>query len=182
MFFICLMSIESDEERKSIEEIYYRYRYQCLYMAKKYTDNDEEAEDMVQETFVRLIRHKEEYLKLSYKDIEALLVTIMKNIGIDIYRKKRRILMASEQYDEYIASNLLPTEAKVMLQEDLKRVLEEIHKYDSDTQLIMYYKCLAIPTKTIAKMMNMPYKTVETKIYRVRRELKDKVKDDDIFE
>jgi len=90
MFFIYLMTIEDEEERKSIEELYYKYRYQCFHMAKKYVSNDELAEDMVQETFVRIIKHRKEYLKLSGREFEALLVTIIKNLAKDEYKKGQK--------------------------------------------------------------------------------------------
>ena len=182
MFFIYLMTIEDEEERRSIEELYHKYRYHCFHMARKYTEDDDEAEDMVQEVFVRIIKHKDEYLKLNSSDFEALLVTIVKNLGIDDYRRRRRIVRMTEEHEELIVSRALQTETKVILQEDFKTVIDALHKYDKNTQLMMYYKCLAIPTKNIAEMLNMPYKTVETKIYRVRKELKEIIKGDDILD
>lgn len=182
MFFIYLMTIEDEEERRRIEDLYYKYRYQCLHLAKSYTKDDDEAEDMVQETFVRIIKHKDEYLKLNCSDFEALLVTIVKNLGIDEYRRRKKVANAVRRHEEIIMSRAMPTETKVILQEELRTVLEELHKYDEDIQLIMYYKSLLIPTKIIAEMLDMPYKTVETKIYRVRKELKEKIKGDDIFD
>ncbi|MBE5949664.1 MAG: RNA polymerase sigma factor [Lachnospiraceae bacterium] len=182
MFFIYLMAIEDEEERKSLEALYYKYRHQCMHMVRRYTDDKDEAEDMVQEVFVRIIKHKDEYLRLSESNFEALLVTIVKNLGIDDYRRRSRIVLASDTYEEQIISKTLPTDRKAILQDQLKSVMDEIHKYDEKTQLIMYYKSLLIPTKVIADMMEMPYKTVENKIYRVRKELKEKLNGDDFFD
>lgn len=182
MFFIYLMTIEDEEERKRIEDLYYKYRYHCMHLAKAYTDDNDEAEDMVQETFVRIIKHKDEYLNLSCSEFEALLVTIVKNLGIDEYRRRRKVANAIRRHEEIIVSRALPTETKFILQEELREVLEELHKYDEETQLIMYYKSLMIPTRIIAEMLDIPYKSVETKIYRVRKELKEKIKGDDFFD
>lgn len=182
MFFIYLMTIEDEEERKSIEELYYKYRYQCFHMAKKYVSSDELAEDMVQETFVRIIKHRKEYLKLSGREFEALLVTIIKNLAKDEYKKARNKDIYMEDYGEDIISKDISIETKVILDDELKRVFEELKKMGEDVELIMYYKSLKIPTNIIAEMMGMSYKNVEMKIYRARKKLKEIFKGENYFD
>lgn len=62
---------------------YYDYLYR---IALYYTHNREDAEDLVQDTFERV-------LKINYyeKNIKALLVTILKHRYIDNLRKKKDI-------------------------------------------------------------------------------------------
>ena len=182
MFFIYLMTIEDEEERKSIEELYYKYRYQCFYMARKCVSNDEIAEDIVQETFVRIIKHRKEYLKLSSSEFEALLVTIVKNLVKDEYKKAKNRDVYMEDYGADIISRGTSVENKVILDAELKRVLEELRKMGEDVELIMYYKCLNIPTNVIAEMMGMTYKNVEMKIYRTRKKLREILKRENYFD
>lgn len=181
MFFIYLMTIEDEEERKRIEDLYYKYRYHCLHLSKKYTDSGADAEDMVQEVFTRIIKHKDDYLKLSCSEFEALLVVMVKNLGIDEYRKRKRIVHITDENEELIVGRALPTETKVIIQEEFRHVIEYLRNYDEKTRLMMYYKSLQIPTRDIAEMLGMTFKTVETKIYRVRKDLKEKLKGDDFF-
>ena len=182
MFFIYLMTIEDEEERKSIEELYYKYRHQCFYMAKKHVSSDELAEDMVQETFVRIIKHRKEYLKLSSREFEALLVTIIKNLAIDEYKRPKNRDIYMEDYGADIISREPSVENKIILDDELKRVLEELKKMGEDVELIMYYKSLKLPTNVIAEMMGMTYKNVEMKIYRARKKLKEIFKEENYFD
>jgi len=68
------------------------------------------------------------------------------------------------------------------LDDELKRVFEELKKMGEDVELIMYYKSLKIPTNIIAEMMGMSYKNVEMKIYRARKKLKEIFKGENYFD
>lgn len=182
MFLFYLMTIEDEEERKSIEELYYKYRYQCFYMAKKYVSNDELAEDMVQETFVRIIKHRKEYLKLSCSEFEALLVTIIKNLAKDEYKSARNREVFMEDYGAEIISRDASVENKVILDDELKRVLEELKKMGDEVELMIYYRSLEIPTNVIAEMMGTTSKNVEMKLYRARKKLKQILKREKYFD
>lgn len=182
MFFIFLMTIDDPEERQQIEDLYNKHRYHCLHIARRYAHSEEDAEDMVQDVFVRVIKHKDEYLYLDEEEFKALLVTITKNLGIDIKRREKRHAIIEQEYGFQINTRAMPTETVVLIQEDYKRVMEEIDKLSEADQLIMYYRSLSIPVQTIAEMMDMPFKTVETKLYRIRKKLKEKLAEDDFFD
>ncbi len=176
MFFIYLMAIEDEAERASIAELYERHRYHCLHMARKFNYNADEAEDVVQEVFVRIIKHKDDYLKLNDDEFKALLVTIIRNIARDEMRRKANAPDVSDGFEERANKTGMSPERLYAIHEKYNAVMNELQKYDETSRLIMYYKSLEIPDKTIAEILDVSCRTVQTKVFRIRKELREKYK------
>jgi RNA polymerase sigma-70 factor (ECF subfamily) len=58
----------SERERVRIADIYEKYRYTCLYIAMKITNNKQNAEDAVEDAFIEIIKRKEKILALLLLD------------------------------------------------------------------------------------------------------------------
>lgn len=175
MFLMYLMSIDDEAERKSIEELYKTYKYQCFYMALKRVNDKAAAEDIVQETFVQIIKHRKRYLKLSSKDFERLLVIIVKNKVIDYMRRERPDVLSLENdvYYELTSEEALPEDIVISRQEfELAR--EAISRLDEMSRIILEYKYLLDASyEEIADMTGMKCKTVEMRLYRARKKIKE---------
>lgn len=176
MFFIYLMAIEDEAERASIAALYARHRYHCLHMARKLDYNAHDAEDIVQEVFVRIINHKDDYLKLNDEEFKALLVTIIKNIVKDDLKKKAGNPHVSDGFEERAKIKGMSPERLYIIHERFNAIMEELQNYDEVSRFIMYYKSLELPDKTIAAILDIPCRTVQTKVYRIRKELREKYK------
>lgn len=175
MFLMYLMSIDDEAERKSIEELYKTYKYQCFYMALKRVNDKAAAEDIVQETFVQIIKHRKRYLKLSSKDFERLLVIIVRNKVIDYMRKERPDVLSLENdvYCELISEETLPEDIVISRQE-LELAREAISRLDEMSRIILEYKYLLDASyEEIADMTGMKCKTVEMRLYRARKKIKE---------
>lgn len=182
MFFIYLMTIEDEKERKDIEARYYEHRHQCMYIARKYTNDPYYAEDMVQEAFLKIIEHRKDYLKLSCNEFYGLLVTIIRNIARDGFKKSKPIIVSIDELGENVEGKGLLPDEKAIMKDELETVFAELDKLDEETRLVMQYRSLGLNTATIADMMGLKFKTVEMKIYRTRKKLKAALKGDKIFD
>lgn len=106
----------------NIEELYDEYYRDVYHFALYYTNNKQEAEDITQETFIKVMRkiHK-------LKDLDkqkTLILSIARNTAVDIHRKyKLRQLIPS-----MIGSNLVAsennTEKQLLLKEEWE-ILQE---------------------------------------------------------
>lgn len=68
--------------------------------AKRMVENHEEAEDVVQETFIRLWNKRDDLQ--SYRSIEALAMTTVKNLCIDKIRARRNFVENLDNHRGYI--------------------------------------------------------------------------------
>src|SRR5210317_1771356 len=58
------------------------------YFARKLTNNEDDAQDLLQETFLKALTFKDKFVEST--NLKAWLFTIMKNIFINNYRRKVR--------------------------------------------------------------------------------------------
>ena len=59
MISMIILSIDDSEKQQFMEAFYERYRKLVIHVSKKWIDNPEEQRDVVQETWVKLVRKRE---------------------------------------------------------------------------------------------------------------------------
>ncbi|HNR62861.1 MAG TPA: RNA polymerase sigma factor [Thermotogota bacterium] len=181
------------ENRKQIgdkifwEEIYRRYAsYLISIITFKYPDFRDVAEDIVQETFLRLVFEDLDKVQ----NLKALLATTAAHICID----KHRLRSAKKRAD----TNLVPLDAELGNEDGEDSFLEITENADSDNpeeialneikvdeyrrvlsqlpdecQKLLMYSAEGMKYKEIANLMDLPIGTVGTKLLRCRERLKE---------
>ena len=164
---------------------YYKKAYSVAYSK---TNNREDAEDLVQETFLRALRFFDSYNKeISF---ETWLYKIMSNINIDNYRKSFKAKNPNIQIlslDQPIETNEGEVAAEIPdYSEDPSLIMEEKHKKQSVIKALnslkpefreALYLC-DIEGKSyeeIAQITNINIGTVRSRIFRARQEIKEKL-------
>lgn len=154
-------------KRNSLEafkEVYYKYYKLVYFQAYQILNNKEDAEDVMQNTFIKF-KNKIETLD-DYSNIKQYLSLISKNEAIDLYRKKSN---RKEIYDDSILDNYKinyeNTDSFVVI--TLNNTLE---KQDA---LIVTYKIVYDYTfNEISKELNIPLGTVLTRYTKAMKTLK----------
>ena len=88
MLFL-MMLIDSEEDRSKFELIYKSYRNLMFYIAKIILGNETDAEDAVQEAFLRIIENFEKYSEAKCLKTKHSCVIIVKRIAIDMLRRRK---------------------------------------------------------------------------------------------
>ena len=154
-------------KRNSLEafkEVYYKYYKLVYFQAYQILNNKEDAEDVMQNTFIKF-KNKIETLD-DNSNIKQYLSLISKNEAIDLYRKKSN---RKEIYDDSILDNYKinyeNTDSFVVI--TLNNTLE---KQDA---LIVTYKIVYDYTfNEISKELNIPLGTVLTRYTKAMKTLK----------
>ena len=158
-------------------EIIDRYSGKVYSTAYSYTHHQEEAKDLVQEILIKT------YNSLNGFKADARFSTwlyrIAVNSCIDWSRKKKsKVLMTAMSYEdtnifEMISSDTESPEELFLQQENMETVrnavddLPEIYK----TVLILYY-FEELQVQEICNILDIPRKTIETRLYRAKKILK----------
>jgi RNA polymerase sigma-70 factor (family 1) len=109
-------------EETAVRELYRRYYRPLCYFADRILHNKEEAEDLVVETFLKLLHKKDDFNDLP--SIKSFLYTAVRNACIDVLRKNKRQHQAGQEL-EY----LTPQEEAFLHDEMLRaRVLQTIYE------------------------------------------------------
>jgi RNA polymerase sigma factor (sigma-70 family) len=158
--------------RSDFNELVHQLSRKLYGFAFRILRNQEEAEDAVQEVFIKLWNMGD---KLSgYSSIDALAVTMTKNYCIDQFRKKKRIIQ-EEKYENYERNNLIPTPheqlERVESGEILNRIIEnlpEIYK-----SLVLLREIEGFSYEEIAEKTEQNINTLRVNISRARRIIRD---------
>lgn len=135
--------------------------------------NNEDAEDLTQEVFIKLLRSTEKGIPIN--NLQNWLFNVAKNIVIDHYRKKKIVL---EDINDNNNHGLKCEESELALTEDqqlrlkvyLRTVIQDLP--ENDRKLIEMSEFQGFSQKEIAEELGMNYTTVRSKIQRGRQKIK----------
>ncbi len=139
------------------------------------TKNRDDAKDLFQETAFRAIKNKEKFQPGT--NFKAWLMTIMKNIFINDYRKKiKRNTFSDSTDNNYFIDSGAKTEvnegeANILIKEltGMIDLLQDGFKIP----FLMHYK--GYKYHEISEHMGLPLGTVKSRIFFARKELKKKI-------
>lgn len=84
-----LQMLDTEEQRCRFEEIYLTYRELLFYVANRILQNQQDAEDAVHQTFLKLAEHMELIPEGPCIRTRALAVTVAERTAIELYRRRR---------------------------------------------------------------------------------------------
>ncbi|CAB0496321.1 RNA polymerase sigma factor RpoE [Corynebacterium diphtheriae] len=154
--------------------------------ALRMTRNPADAEDLVQETYVKAYQAFNSFSEGT--NLKAWLYRIMTNTYINSYRKKKR--QPTQQSSEDVTDHqLLATSshesvglesAEVEALKNLpnQRIAQAMNDLSEDYRMVVYYADVeGLAYKEIAEIMGTPLGTVMSRLHRGRKQLREALKD-----
>lgn len=154
-------SLRTDEE---IAEIYYRHVDTVYRVCFSYMKNTADTEDMVQETFLKLLSIEKAFESENHE--KAWLIVTAANTCKDELRRRKRRAEHSREYLPGENSGIAPDEKDNSV---LNAILELSVKY-KEVVYLYYYE--GYQTPEIAGMLHRPEATIRTWLSRARKLLK----------
>jgi RNA polymerase sigma-70 factor (ECF subfamily) len=165
-------------DERAFEELVSRYEGALYRLAWRLLRNEEEARDVVQETFLRVFRALHTYDR--ERRFSTWLLRIGTNLCIDLYRRRRMRLVSvdADEGDELqpvvlVARGAGPSErhAERALAETLDRLLARLPAIYRIVIELRYKQQLAY--EEIAEILEIPLGTVKARLHRAHRQLKE---------
>lgn len=161
---IYLQMIESDEDKSKFEIMYTEYKNLMLYVANQILRDTPDSEDVVHQSFLKLIGILDKIEEPKCHKTRALLVTIVERTAIDLYRKRQNHTTIELQ-DEYIGGHVLRTEAQM----DLASAMASLPTRYREVLLLKYDS--GFSTNEIAQLLSMTETNVRKTIQRAKEKL-----------
>lgn len=89
MIALYLSLVDEGQENK-FEEVYYQYKDLMYYIAYEVLRNVRDAEDAVQESFLRIVKNMSKIGEVKAKETKNFVAIITKREAIKIYRRKKK--------------------------------------------------------------------------------------------
>jgi RNA polymerase sigma-70 factor (ECF subfamily) len=154
------------------------YRDQLFKTALRLTRNPEDAEDLLQETFLKAYRHYASFQPGT--NLKAWLFKILKNTFINEYRRRKQLPAQVDfaEFEETFESAVISTDARATrtpedelmestLDSEVRRALVALpHNY---TVVVLLADIEGYAYKEIADILAIPVGTVMSRLYRGRR-------------
>ncbi|HVW75973.1 MAG TPA: RNA polymerase sigma factor [Alloacidobacterium sp.] len=143
-------------------------------VAYSVTRNSAEAEDIVQETFLRVLKHQNKLYEI--RDTRVWLVRIAWNLSLD---RKRRGKTRPETEDiadlvRTLPSSELRADEEVIAAQEHARVLALIDRLPAkERQALLLSALEELSTAEIAGICSTTESSIRSRIFRARRELSD---------
>ncbi len=180
--FWILQSIETEEDRNLVEQLYNEYEQLLYTVAYSYLRDRSKAEDAVQDTFLKLIPHLEKISEIKCPQTKGYLVTIIKHVCLNVIgskRNKTEISICSEnnQNKEDYLIDSIPT--RYDSTEDSYFEQYEISKLTCKLKLLpeisrntlILYAVEGYSMREISELEETTIEAVKKRIQRARKQL-----------
>lgn len=164
---------KDEESKESFEENLLGYLDSLYNFAFRLTRNREEAEDLVQEASLRGL--KSYYKFAEGTNFKAWMLTIVRNIYINEYRKKTRepLKVNYEEVENFISLPEFTGFEEELFSEALQQSLGQLPEELRTTLMLFYVE--ELPYKEIAEVMKCPIGTVMSRLFMARQCMKKKM-------
>lgn len=154
--------------------------------ALRMTRNPQDAEDLVQETYLKAYNAFDSFTPGT--NLKAWLYRIMTNTYINSYRKKQRrplVTSAEDVTDSQLytssshdSTGLESAEVEALKLMPNSRISEALNSLNEDYRMVVYYADVeGLAYKEIAQVMDIPLGTVMSRLHRGRKQLREMLKD-----
>jgi RNA polymerase sigma-70 factor (ECF subfamily) len=169
-----LATAETLDSSETITALVAEYSTTLYRVAYSVMRNAAEAEDAVQEAFLRVLKHREKISEI--RDLRVWLVRITWNVVLD---KKRRSKTRPENEDIADFARVLPTSDRradevLISSQEHNRILQAIDQLPAkERQALLLSAVQELSTPEIAEVLGTTESSIRSRIFRARRELSE---------
>mgnify|MGYP002626634853 CR=1 FL=1 len=181
LFPAIIMSIETEDDREFMMELYIKHYITMYRMAYSLTGNLPDTEDVVQDTCEALIKKISHLRTLDCNVLVGYIVSTVKNTAFSLHRKRQghKFDMIAEKAEELADLGPGPEE-KVLEEASLEELMMAIEKLSEPDQAVLRAKYFEQRTDgEIAELLGIQANSVRSRLMRARNRLKNMIKEAD---
>lgn len=179
MLILYLSYIGDSNDKEFFENLFYSYRKQMLYLALSIVHNQDDAEDIVHDVFLKIAQR---YMSVVRKikndgDMRNYLLKATKNTALNTLRKRKKDNCSLDNISELSANNTSTLSDddfldKICTQSEYKQIIDAIESLDERYRNSLYYHfVLEMPISQVAKILNQPISTTKMQLVRGKKML-----------
>lgn len=166
------MALVDEEDVPAFEEIYKKYKQELYDLAFRILHNHQDAEDAVQETFIKIADTFTKVLQIPCNELTSYIVIICRNISINKYNKNKRATEHNIRLNENITASEVFSESES--KEALMNALSQLPQDHKD--VIFLFDLQGLSAKEAAALLGISEGNLRIKVFRARKMLKKLLK------
>lgn len=153
------------------------FQNQLKFFALKLTTDNEDAEDLLQETFLKALKYKNKFQEET--NLKAWLYTIMKNTFINNYRRnvRKRTIIDTTDDDYFVNSTKKVSPISPESSYNHLEIMKTVEELNDECRIPFQMHFDGYKYKEIADELGMPIGTVKSRIFLARKKLTEVLKD-----
>ena len=173
-----MKKIDQDRIAK-VEQLYKEYKNLIYSIAYDILKDDEWAEDALQDTVLRLLKHADKIEPEKKTETKNYIARMARNRSIDLYNSRKRTDSTyefAEEIDIEEQSEKNDPEQYVVTNESVAQIIEEIRNMDPRySDPLRFQKFDRYSIEEIAEIMGISVRTVHYRLNRAKEILADKL-------
>lgn len=168
MIGLFLNLLDTQTEKEKFTELYNTYKDLLYWIALKRTNNIEDAEECVQETFFYVAKHFEKIGEVKSKRTKGYLSTIVTGFAIDVHNKSNKIsIVPTEEDNDLTDLEYFENFEKI----ELLSVFDEV--LDEESKVFLYLKYIyGYKSNEIAEIYKVKDSYIRKKIQYAKEKLR----------
>ncbi len=175
MYFLFMSVCENDDDKIYMADLYERYYPIMKSKIYRIVLDFEVVDDLIQETFLKLIPKITLLRSLSCYKQSSYIVNTVKHVAIDYLRRRTRRLNQvyiglGEDFSDQIPDFQAATEENYIKTEEIEAFEKALFKLSERDRTLLYFKyIMEMGDQQIGELLNLPMKHVRQYIARARQ-------------
>lgn len=168
-FYISM--VETENDKNIVSELFNTYEKMMFSVAYKILGRKSDAEDAVHEAFVRIIQKIEKISQISYDERGYYIVIIVKNISLDMLRKRKRLNETDidELYDIQDDSSVEDDAIQRAEYSELRKAMSRLN--DTDYEILYLKFFMDYSSSEISELLGISQCAARQRVYVAKRNL-----------
>jgi RNA polymerase sigma-70 factor (ECF subfamily) len=174
---LALSSMEGERSETDLASLVETYSTLLFRVAHSILRSQTEAEDVVQDVFVRVLEHRRTLAGV--RDMRVWLVRIAWNLAIDRRRRKRPEQM-DEMFARSLVGNSVPADKALDEAQRMKTVLSELERLPKSERNVLLLSAIdELGTAEMAEVLGRSESAVRALLFRARARLRARLEEGD---
>ncbi len=166
--------IKDEEKRGRLEDLYRAYAPSMYRVAYRILDDEHLALDAVHEAFINISNNFEKIIKTDCNKMRALFVTIVRNVSINMYnRRKKQAGVSFEELEEELSESGQSNIEEILMNKELfagvAEKVKELHPSYADILTLKYF--YHYQDDEASQILSITAENFRTRLHRARKSL-----------
>lgn len=173
MISAALAVLETDEQRNELSEFYEENKSRLYAIAFEHLHNQQDSEDAIQETFLRIADKPDKFFSLSVSEQIYYVSAIARNVSVDMFYKKNK-----HQTDEIPEDIVYQSDEQLLENSLLEKIshdelLDFINNLPVLQRNVLMFTCLSeLSISETADVLKISKSAVNQRLYLARKSIR----------